>query len=122
MEELYSGYNWVEHFDWQLSGTSEDLDLELSISCPKEALPLVALSLQLESKRGVEGQGIRFKEDFAQKLANVVTNGTISWLALSKITGIDEPTLKSIAEGSCDHDVDMRAAATLMIVVGNLLE
>ncbi len=75
MDELYSGFTWVDHFAWRLTGTSEDGDIDFGITCPHDIFPLVAVAIEMEAQRGMADKTIRLDGEFAKRLAGVLASG-----------------------------------------------
>lgn len=124
MEELYSGYGWVRHFSWVLSGTSEDAKVHFDLDCPDALLPFVGaiIDLQLSEQDSRGDHPVLFNDNFAEKLSAILRKKVMSVETLSKLSGITSEDILGLAHGSINSVTSTRHAVTLTAIVNNLIE
>lgn len=71
MDELFTGFDWVEHFDWTLSGKGRDAGLSMDFDCPRDALPLVAILFDMQRKGSLGRDYLELEEGFSCRLKKI---------------------------------------------------
>ncbi|QWT17898.1 hypothetical protein KPC83_01740 [Collinsella sp. zg1085] len=122
MEELYSGYKWVNHFDWELSGKNEHYNINFKQICPEDVLPLIGVILQIQAQKDIENSLVDIDESISTKLCKVIEDAVISIETLQKITDAPKETILEIMRGEQKQYEYSYGLVTLLLLIEKLAD
>lgn len=120
VDELFSGFDWVEHFDWTLSGKGRDAGLSMDFDCPRDVLPLVAILFDMQRKDSLGREHLELKEGFSRRLKKIVSQGLMSVDAMAAVTGLEVETIQELAAGGVDRVPLTERSICLFVLVERL--
>ena len=119
MDELFAGIDWVERFEWELTGTSPESDVTFSLGCPRDAGLLIGAILGAETREGTLRGTARLKEDLLARVGLIVERGLLSTDALARLFGCDVDTVEGLVRGE-DRELPAACVPQLLRIVERL--
>ena len=119
MDEMFSGIDWVEHFEWKLTGTSPENDVTFSLGCPRDASLLIGAILAAETREGALRGTAQLKEGFLTKVRAVVEQGILTTDTLARLVGCDVGMVEGLVRGE-DRELPAACAPHLLHIIERL--
>lgn len=120
MDELFSGFDWVERFDWTLSGKGLDAGLSMNFDCPRDVLPLVAILFDMQKRELLGRDYLELGEGFSVRLQKIESQGLMSLSAMAFVSGLEIETIRELAVGGVQRVPLTEHSICLYVLVDKL--